>query len=225
VGDDQWRRLALFGQLLLERNEQVNLVSRATAHEFEARHLLDCATLLPTLERLGPANLVDIGSGGGLPGLIIAIARPQTQVTLVESIGKKCRFMEDAARDLVLQNVTVLQARVEDLASRSQFAEAFDCLTARGVGSLADLCELAGPLVGIGGALVAMKGGDPWPEILAAPGPAYRNGFGGAAVTDIVAPPLAPRTIVVYGKQRAAEPRTRKTPVTRRRRQQRGPQA
>jgi 16S rRNA (guanine527-N7)-methyltransferase len=99
------------------------------------------------------ARVVDLGSGAGLPGLVLAIARPEAEVVLVESVGKKCAWLERTVSALGLQNVRVVCARAEELEEQP-----FDVVTARALASLPVLCEYAAPLLREGGSLVAWKG-------------------------------------------------------------------
>jgi 16S rRNA (guanine527-N7)-methyltransferase len=99
------------------------------------------------------ARIVDLGSGAGPPGLVLAIARPEAEVVLVESVGKKCAWLERTVGALGLKNVRVVCARAEELRE-----EPFDVVTARALASLPVLCEYAAPLLREGGALVAWKG-------------------------------------------------------------------
>jgi 16S rRNA (guanine527-N7)-methyltransferase len=99
------------------------------------------------------ARIVDLGSGAGLPGLVLAIARPEAEVVLVESVGKKCAWLERTVSALGLQNVRVVCARAEELEELP-----FDVVTARALASLPVLCEYAAPLLREGGSLVAWKG-------------------------------------------------------------------
>lgn len=108
--------------------------------------------------RLGAARrIADIGAGAGLPGLVLAAALPDARVDLVESTGRKCEFIERAAAEAGLGNARAINARAETLAA-GDGREAYDAITARAVGRLATLSELASPLLGDGGVLVCWKG-------------------------------------------------------------------
>jgi 16S rRNA (guanine527-N7)-methyltransferase len=98
-------------------------------------------------------RIADLGAGAGLPGLVLAIALPQAEVTLVESVGKKCAWMERTAEALGLENVRIACARIEELEGAP-----FDVVTARALGALPLVCEYAAPLLREGGVLVAWKG-------------------------------------------------------------------
>jgi len=99
-----------------------------------------------------------MGSGGGLPGIPVKIAKPDLQVTLVESTGKKSRFLQHAADTLALEGVTVANARVEDLAQSATHREAYDAVTARAVARLPVVAEYCVPLLQVGGWAISMKG-------------------------------------------------------------------
>ncbi|HEX8752758.1 MAG TPA: 16S rRNA (guanine(527)-N(7))-methyltransferase RsmG [Solirubrobacterales bacterium] len=102
-------------------------------------------------------RIADVGAGAGFPGLVLAVALPEATVDLIESVGRKCEFMRRAIAAAGIGNATVVQARSEDLAG-GEGREAYDAVTARAVGRLSTLAELASPLLRDGGVLVAWKG-------------------------------------------------------------------
>jgi 16S rRNA (guanine527-N7)-methyltransferase len=102
-------------------------------------------------------RIADVGAGAGFPGLVLAVALPASSVTLIESVGRKCDFIRRAALAAGIDNAEVLNARSEELAT-GEAREAFDAVTARAVGRLSTLAELASPLLREGGVLVAWKG-------------------------------------------------------------------
>ena len=117
-------------------------------------HIVDCAWSLPSLPPTG--DVIDVGSGGGLPGLVWAICRPRLSVTLLDSVHKKCAAMETMAAALGLANVTVVCARAEDFARSRR--ESFDLAGARALAEAGVAAELLSPLVRSGGTLLAFKG-------------------------------------------------------------------
>jgi 16S rRNA (guanine527-N7)-methyltransferase len=121
VPDEARPRLAELAALLREWNSKVNLVSRPDATHLESRHLAACLAPLRFLKFKGPASVLDVGTGGGLPGLPLAICYPHTKFLLVDSIGKKTRAVEDMARRLGLKNVEARQARAELLTGQFDF--------------------------------------------------------------------------------------------------------
>ncbi|WP_282262230.1 16S rRNA (guanine(527)-N(7))-methyltransferase RsmG [Stenotrophomonas sp. PS02301] len=148
---------------LLDRwNRTYNLTAIRDPLEMVTRHLLDSLAMQPYLET---GTLADLGTGPGLPGIPLAIARPQLQVTLVESNGKKARFMREAVRQLGLGNARVAESRAESLAEPA----AYDHLTARAMDTLAGIIRVGGHLLRPGGRLLAMKGVYPHDEIAQLP--------------------------------------------------------
>lgn len=131
-----------------------NLVSRRAKEELATRHIPECVSFARMLPERGP--LLDVGSGGGLPGLVIAVLRPGLEVHLLESIGKKARFLEETATALGV-SVVVHQGRAEDLAARG-LAARFPIVTARAVAPLERLVTWTAPYLTVDGALYAIKG-------------------------------------------------------------------
>lgn len=147
-------------RLLLAWNEHINLSGLRTAEQIARGHVLDALVAVRQLRDLagdGP-SMLDLGSGGGFPGLPLAIALPARRAALVDSIGKKAAFLEVAAAAVApLVRVDVLAERAEDLADEHDQREAWDIVTARAVGSVVEVAELGLPLVRVGGHVVAWK--------------------------------------------------------------------
>jgi 16S rRNA (guanine527-N7)-methyltransferase len=152
----QHERLARYLDLLLETNRRINLTRITDRTTAEVQHVGDALTLLPFLPK-GSFSLVDVGSGGGVPGIPLAIARPDAQVLLIESTKKKAVPLERFAAELGLANLSVSATRAED-AGRSSMRETFDVATARAVATLDWLAEWCLPLVKVGGKVLAQKG-------------------------------------------------------------------
>src|SRR5690606_36088453 len=138
--------------LLARWNATYNLTAVRDPREMLARHLLDSLAMQPFVRGLGP--LADLGTGPGLPGIPLAIATPGLRVALVESNGKKARFLREAVRRLGLGNVAVAESWIEAFRSEA----AFDAITARALATLPLILELGGHLLAPGGRLLAMKG-------------------------------------------------------------------
>jgi 16S rRNA (guanine527-N7)-methyltransferase len=128
------------------------LIGPREAPRLWERHLLNCALLAPALP--GQARVVDIGSGAGLPGLVLAIARPDITITLVEPLLRRTTFLDEVVADLGLTNVTVVRGRADALHGQ----ETYDVVTSRAVAPLDRLLTWSMPLVAPHGALLAMKG-------------------------------------------------------------------
>jgi 16S rRNA (guanine527-N7)-methyltransferase len=154
--DAQGDKLSAYLDLLIESNKTMNLTRIVDRESAERLHIADSLTLLQYLPR-GPHKLVDVGSGGGVPGIPLAIVRNNATVLLVESTRKKAAFLREAIEKLKLPNVSVSEWRAEEVA-RSNSREAFDIATARAVGAMDLLAEWCLPLVRVGGRMLAMKG-------------------------------------------------------------------
>ncbi len=157
--------LLRFMELLRKWNRVYNLTAIDSEAAMVVQHLLDSLSVLPYLSEV-PA-LVDLGSGAGLPGIPIAVARPATVVTLVEAVQKKCAFQQQAKIELGLANIRVNYGRVEDMAAGG----GYPAVISRAFADLAEYARLAGRLLAPGGRLYAMKGGLPAKEIAALPPP------------------------------------------------------
>jgi 16S rRNA (guanine527-N7)-methyltransferase len=137
-------------QALLERwNGTYNLTAVRDPAEMITRHLLDSLAILPYVQG---ESLADLGTGPGLPGIVLAIAAPGREILLVDSNGKKVRFLREAIRALKLEGVRAAQSRVEDVQGQ------FDCITARAFASFADMLGWGGHLLAPDGLWLAMKG-------------------------------------------------------------------
>jgi 16S rRNA (guanine527-N7)-methyltransferase len=204
-------------RLLLAWNAAINLTGIVEPGAIATGHVLDSLSALPLLPG-GSLDLLDIGSGGGFPGLPLAAARPDVRATLVESVVKKARFLEVASAGAGLAGrVSVRAVRAEDLAGTG----AWDVVAARAVGPLADLVELAMPLLRIGGRLIAWKGASIEAELPAARRAAIALGAAPptvhrAAVGD--APDLGGHVLVVVTKRRATPTGYPRDPARRQRR-------
>ena len=149
--------------LLARWNATYNLTAIRDPREMLAKHLLDSLAMHAHLD--GIESLADLGTGPGLPGIPLAIARPGLQVTLVESNGKKARFLREAARQLKLGNASVVESRIEAFDAPGRF----DAITARALATLPLILQLGGHLLQPQGRLLAMKGVVPGDEIAALP--------------------------------------------------------
>lgn len=177
LSDGQLARLDQLGAALREGNRKVNLTRIISPDGIEIRHFLDSLTAaVPLLDRLraGEAlRLVDVGSGGGMPGLPLKIAFPALRVTLIESVNKKAEFLRSTVAELRLSHVEVLASRAEVAAREPEHRDAYDWATARALGPLPVVVELCAPFLLAGGMLVAQRSGDLDAELLHA-APAFK---------------------------------------------------
>ncbi|PKO91417.1 MAG: 16S rRNA (guanine(527)-N(7))-methyltransferase RsmG [Betaproteobacteria bacterium HGW-Betaproteobacteria-10] len=158
--DDAAQKLLAFRNLLLKWNKVYNLTALRDPEQAISHHLLDSLVILP---QVGAGNLLDVGSGGGLPGIPLAIARPELSITMVDTVQKKSTFLQQAAIELGLKNVAVHHARVEEMSG--QYAQ----ISARAFAELALFVSLTRHLLAPGGRWLAMKGVRPDAEINALP--------------------------------------------------------
>jgi 16S rRNA (guanine527-N7)-methyltransferase len=202
-------------RLLLAWNRAINLTAIREPSRVATAHVADSLTAVPWLRARAVPSLLDLGSGGGFPGLPLAVLLPDTAVTLVDAVGKKARFLETvAAATGLAPRVRATAARAEALAHSPDHREAWSVVTARAVTSLADLVELAVPLLIPGGSLIAWKRGDLDAELAAAERALPTLGGGrlevatvGAGVADLDGHALVIATRRPDGRVPAAYPR------------------
>lgn len=171
LSDEAVGTLARYRDLLLAANRQFNLTAVRDAEGVEQRLIVESLRLLPALDRWLPpagANLIDVGSGGGVPGLVLAIARPDVAVTLLDATSKKVAFLREAIAALGLARATAVHGRAETLAHDVDHRAAYDIATARAVASLPALCEFCLPFLRPGGVALLVKGVDIDDELAAA---------------------------------------------------------
>jgi 16S rRNA (guanine527-N7)-methyltransferase len=130
VNEEAWPVLEAWGGLLREWNEKINLISRKDIEHLEGRHLSHCLAITNHLKLMNGARIMDVGTGGGFPGIIMAICYPQAHFTLIDSIGKKITVVQDLVDKLGLKNVEARQCRAEEIKKQ------FDFITGRAVKNL-----------------------------------------------------------------------------------------
>jgi len=185
LSPEQVAKLVAHLDLVDEWGERMNLTAIRERDQQLTKHVLDSLSVLPYLRG---TRVADVGSGAGFPGIPLAIAMPAVHFALIESTGKKCRFLEHVRDALALANVEVVQSRAEAWKP----AERYDTVLARAVGPVADLVRNAGQLVAANGRLLAMKGRFPEDELAR-----KLNGWKVAAVHKLTVPGLAEERHVV----------------------------
>lgn len=189
VTASQRDQLIQYLQELAHWNSSYNLTAVRVPAEMVVKHLLDSLAVLPFIEG---ESLLDVGAGAGLPGIPLAIVRPKRAVTLLDSNGKKAAFQRHALRTLKLDNVRVVQSRVEDYKPE----QPFDTVTARAFTSLPEFAALCAPLTSTAGRLVAMLG-----QLPAHPEAAAPAGFTLQVLAPLAVPGLhAERHVAVFAR-------------------------
>lgn len=159
--------LADYARRMLRQNEVMNLTAITQPRDVATLHLLDSAAVAKYI-RLDGKQVVDVGTGAGLPGMVLRILRPDFDLTLLDSLGKRVDWLASVCADMGLDRVTCVHARAEDFAAQRR--EGYDVAVSRAVAQLNVLSELMLPLVKVGGVMVAMKSVGSDEEIAAARG-------------------------------------------------------
>lgn len=202
--------------LLVRWNERFNLTAVKGPDDIDARLIGDALRMLPALDALvapvaarqrEPVTLIDVGTGAGFPGLVLAVARPALAVTLLDATGKKIRFVEQAIAELGLTRARALHGRAEELGQQEHHRERYDLVTARAVAALPALLELTLPLLRIGGSALLPKGPDIEEELRA--GAVAAEELGGEIAGDQSLPEAggAPRTRLIVARKVWSTPR------------------
>lgn len=177
--------LLTFAELLLEKNQVMNLTAITDPVDVTQLHLLDCAAVL-TMADLKGKTVVDVGTGAGFPGMPLQILEPTAKLTLLDSLQKRIGFLQEVCDALGLKNTRCVHGRAEEYARDHR--ETFDYATSRAVAALNVLCELALPMVKVGGAFLAMKSVDSDEELRQARSAIAQLGGAVEAVRDYTIP-------------------------------------
>ena len=158
LNEDQVVQFAEYESLLLDWNTRMNLTAIREPEQIRVRHFLDSLSCAPVVGDLNGRSLIDVGTGAGFPGLPLKIIYPEMQLTLVESVQKKARFLQGVVDELGLTNVLVVADRAETLGQLPDYREQYDWAVARAVAEMRVLAELLLPLCKVGGYVLAQKG-------------------------------------------------------------------
>lgn len=160
LSDAQCDAFLLYGDLLREWNEKINLTAITKEDEVIVKHFADSLSLQPYLPTDGAFSLIDVGTGAGFPGIPLKIANPSMQLTLLDSLDKRIQFLKHVLGAVGADGYTCLHSRAEDAGKNPLYREQFDVCTARAVAKLPVLLEYCLPFVKVGGMFLAMKGSD-----------------------------------------------------------------
>ena len=165
ISSDLAEKLAVYAQSLKEWNEKINLTAITDDEGIAIKHFLDCLLVSKTADFKSGCKVIDVGTGAGFPGLVIAAAFPDVEVTLLDSTGKKLKAVEDMAQAMGVENVTIVHMRAEEAGKKPEFREKYDFATARAVAELRVLAEYTLPFVKVGGRFLSLKGASAIDEI------------------------------------------------------------
>ncbi|WP_432617936.1 16S rRNA (guanine(527)-N(7))-methyltransferase RsmG [Butyricicoccus sp.] len=200
VSDAQIAQLEDFTARMLETNKVMNLTRITDPKEIAQKHLLDCASLLQIAD-FSQKSVVDVGCGAGFPGMPLHILCPSCQLTLLDSLGKRIRFLQGCIDEMQLSDIEAVHARAEEFAAKHR--EQYDFAVSRAVAQLNVLAELSLPLVKQGGAFIAMKSKDSDDELEHAKKAIRLLGGEIETVTDYTIPDtdITHRLVVIRKKQ------------------------
>lgn len=195
LSDTQGEQLLAYGTLMLKWNKVYNLTAVRDPAGVMTHHLLDSLAAIAPLQRewAGKGKLLDVGSGGGLPGVVIAIMRPDIEVSCLDAVAKKAAFVQQVAAELELPNLRGLHARVESLAG------SYEVISSRAFASLPDFFNGSVHLLAPGGVWLAMKGKLPTDELAALPA-----GVAVFHVEQLTVPGLDAERCIVWARKAAA---------------------
>ena len=197
LSDHAVPQLEAYASLLLEKNKVMNLTAITAPQEVATLHLLDCAALL-TMADLRGKRAIDVGTGAGFPGMVLRIMEPDFDLTLLDSLGKRIDFLREVCASLSLERVDCVHARAEEFAAGHR--QQYDVAMSRAVANLNVLCELALPLVKVGGNFLAMKGASGEEELAAARGAIKKLGGAYKETRTLHLPGGDTRTLILCKK-------------------------
>lgn len=157
LDQDQKEKLLNYMDAILDYNQHINLTRITDPEEFILKHLIDSLLILEFIPENLRSNIIDIGTGGGFPGVPLAIALPDCQFVLLDSTGKKLKVIEEIAKKLNINNIKCLHARAEQASRLAEYRDKFDCAVSRAVALLPVLLELSLPFVKPDGIFIALK--------------------------------------------------------------------
>lgn len=158
VSSDALKQFEQLKSLLIEWNEKINLTAITESAEVDIKHFLDSATCLATGYIKDGAEVIDVGTGAGFPGVPVKILNESLNVTLLDSLNKRIKYLEDVVNKLELKNVKLIHSRAEDGGSNKLYREKYDVALSRAVAAMNVLCEYCLPFVKVGGYFICQKG-------------------------------------------------------------------
>ncbi len=198
LSESSAQQLETYCERLVETNQKFNLTSITEPRDVEIKHLLDCMSVVELPEMEG--KIADVGTGAGFPGVVIAMLKPQSFVTLIDATQKKLGFIKQSLEEVGVSNFDTLHGRAEQLSHQKEYRESFDVVTARAVANLSSLAEYCLPLVKVGGYFIAMKGSDGEAELERAKNAIKKLGGEICYSKNVVLPDDLTRLLIVIKK-------------------------
>lgn len=165
VSDSQYDRLKKYSQLLVEWNEKINLTAITDPEGISLKHFYDSVYPFTMVDLPRNAKLIDVGTGAGFPSCPLKIFRDDVEITLLDSLNKRVKFLQTVSDEIYLE-AQCIHGRAEELGKNSDFREQYDIACARAVANLTELCEYCLPFVKIGGMFIALKGSNGLEELI-----------------------------------------------------------
>lgn len=156
--EKKYEQFMKYKDLIKEWNEKVNLTAIKEDEEIVKKHFIDSMKVFKFDQLKNAKNVIDIGTGGGFPGIPMKIIKPEVNIVLLDSLNKRVKFLNEVIKSLELENIKAIHGRAEDFAQEMQYREKFDVAVSRAVANLTVLSEYCIPYVKVGGYFVAMKG-------------------------------------------------------------------
>lgn len=200
LDDTALARFEKYMRLVLEWNEKINLTSITDEREFIIKHFYDSLTLLRVLDIKENAKIMDIGTGAGFPGIPLKIARPNIEITLLDSLNKRIQFLQNEVLPSINLQAEVIHGRAEEFSKQKDYRESYDIVVSRAVANLSSLSEYCLPFVKVGGVFAPMKGPDSIEEIKQAANAVATLGGKVDFIENLTLPDGSGRSIIVIDK-------------------------
>lgn len=207
LSDQQVNQFFQYYEILIQWNQVMNLTAITEIHDVVTKHFVDSLALVKAFPEIGQEELtlIDVGTGAGFPGLPLKIAYPQLKVTLLDSLNKRIKFLEEVVRSLGLEQVELIHGRAEDFGRDKTYREKFDICVSRAVANLSTLSEYCIPFVKIGGCFIPYKSGKLEEELTGGKGAVKKLGSELEKIETFCLPNKDERSLVVIRKKKALD--------------------